>query len=99
VRRSRLLEAGEVDVVAGDAFVARTWRGTSTISRSRAARARDSLGVAWRPDATELEGVVRQCSTSLQSPTEILDTVRAKWVDDLPALEVAADDLMHTRPS
>jgi polar amino acid transport system substrate-binding protein len=85
-------EAGEADVVAGDALVAaylaRDFDGISFASQLEPAT---PVGVVVATDATELEGVVRQALDKLATDG-ILDTIRAKWVDDLPALEVAAVD-------
>lgn len=86
------LEAGEADVVAGDALVgaylARDFEGAAFASQLAPAT---PIGVAVATDATELERVMRETLDTLATGG-VLDAIRAKWVDDLPALEIASDE-------
>ncbi|MBE0417900.1 MAG: transporter substrate-binding domain-containing protein [Coriobacteriia bacterium] len=85
-------EAGAADVVAGDALVcaylARDFEGIVFASQLEPAT---PIGIVVATDATELEGVIREALDTLAT-NGILDTIRAKWVDDLPSLEIATVD-------
>lgn len=84
-----LLDAGEVDVVAGDAFVSayliRDFEGLRFSSQLAPAT---QIGVAVAPDATDLSAAVRDALDTLATGG-VLDTIRAKWVGTLPDLETA----------
>jgi polar amino acid transport system substrate-binding protein len=85
-------QAGEADVVAGDALVAAYLaRDFDSISFASQLEPATPIGVVVAADATELEAVVREALDTLATDG-ILDTIRAKWVDDLPALEVETLD-------
>ncbi len=87
-----LLDADEVDVVAGDAFVgAYMMRDFDDIAFSAQLAPATSLGIAVGPDATELSAAVREALDTLAAGG-VLDTVRTKWVGDLPILEVAVEE-------
>jgi len=81
------LEADEVDVVAGNAFVcaylARDFEGVGFSSQLAPAT---PIGIAVRSDADELNAIVHESLDSLAA-AGILDAIRAKWVGDLPQLE------------
>jgi len=84
------LEDGEVDVVAGDAFVAAyIARDTPSIVFAGQLSPATSYGVGVGLEATELEEAVRTTLDTLAS-RGVLDTIRTKWVGQLPRLETAA---------
>ena len=84
-----LLAADEVDAVAGDALVgAYLARDFETVAFSSQLAPATPIGITVATDAAELEAVIREALDTLAS-AGILDTVRAKWVDDLPVLETA----------
>lgn len=87
------LEAGDVDVVAGDALVgaylARDFEGIGFASQLAPAT---PVGIVVATDAADLESEIRQTLDSLATGG-VLDAIRAKWVDGLPALETSVDDL------
>lgn len=87
-----ILEAGEVDVVAGDAFVcayiARDFPGVGFAAQLAPAT---PIGIAVRSDAAELNTIVRESLDSLAAGG-VLDAIRTKWVDDLPQLETTETD-------
>lgn len=84
------LAAGEIDVVAGDAavgaYLARDHPGVAYCGQYGSG---SPLGVAIAKDATELEGVMREALDAL-SAEGVLDTIRAKWLGDLPKLSAAS---------
>lgn len=86
------VDAGEADVVAGDALVcaylARDFEGITFASQLEPAT---PIGIVVATDATDLEVLIRETLDKLATDG-ILDTIRAKWVDDLPALEVTTVD-------
>jgi polar amino acid transport system substrate-binding protein len=86
------VDAGEADVIAGDALVgaylSRDFDGIAFASQLESAT---PIGIVVATDATELEGVVRDALDTLATGG-VLDTIRAKWVDDLPPLEIVADE-------
>ena len=83
------LDAGEVEVVAGDAFVgAYIGRDLGTVTFAGQVRPAVAVGIGVATDATELEASVRETLDALAS-SGVLDTVRAKWVGDLPELETS----------
>ncbi len=87
-----LLQVDEIDVVAGDAFVgAYMVRDFDAIAFSAQLAPATSLGVAVAPDATELSAAIRETLDALAAGG-VLETIRAKWVGDLPALEGATDE-------
>ncbi|MDH4140496.1 MAG: hypothetical protein OEV43_07985, partial [Coriobacteriia bacterium] len=47
------------------------------------------VGVAVKQDATELEDAVRSALDELAAGG-VMETIRTKWVGDLPALETAS---------
>jgi len=73
------LAAGNADLVIGDAavgaYIARDFENA------------EPLGVIVKKDATELEAAVREALDALAADGT-LDTIRSKWLGDLPALEV-----------
>lgn len=82
-------EAGEADVVAGDAFVcAYLARDFDDIGFGAQLEPATPIGIAVSTDATQLEVAVREALDTLAT-TGVLDTIRAKWVDELPRLDVA----------
>lgn len=84
------LAAGEIDVVAGDAFVgsyiARDIPGIHFAGQVRPATA---LSVAVAADNAELGDAVREALDGLAADG-VLDALRRKWVGELPELESAA---------
>lgn len=81
------LENGEVETVAGDALTgAYLLRDFSGLAFAGQLGPATPLGIAVAPDATELEVAIRSALDRLAA-SGVLDTVRAKWVDDLPELE------------
>jgi polar amino acid transport system substrate-binding protein len=85
-------EAGDADVVAGDAVVcAYLMRDFESIAFASQLEPATPVGVVVATDARELEGVIREALDTLATGG-ILDAIRTKWVDDLPRLETAAPD-------
>jgi len=86
------LEAGELDVVAGDAFVAAyIARDMDAVLFAGQLVPAIPYGVAVGTEATELEETVRSTLDTLASQG-VLDTIRTKWVGRLPALDVAPSE-------
>jgi len=82
------LEAGEVDAVAGDAMVgAYIARDFEAIAFSMQLDTAVPVGVVVGSEAMELETEVRALLDSLRADG-VLDTIRFKWVGDLPELEL-----------
>lgn len=85
------LAKGEVKVVAADALVgAYMARDTAGITYAGAAGSASPLGVAVRSDNAALSDAVRKSLDSLAAEG-VLDTIRHKWVGDLPKLDVPAE--------
>lgn len=83
------LAAGDVDVVAGDAIVgAYIARDMSQIHFAGQGADATLLGVAVNPDNTTLSEKMRDALDQLAADG-VLDTVRRKWVGDLPELKVS----------
>lgn len=82
------LSDGSVEAVAGDsivaAYIARDFPSVRFAGQAGSATA---LGVAVAVDNTELEGAVRQALDTLAA-NGVLDTLRKKWVGELPELVV-----------
>jgi polar amino acid transport system substrate-binding protein len=82
------LEKGEVDYVVGDsavaAYIARDFKDVRFVGQYGDAT---PLGVAVKKDATELETQVRAVLDALAADGT-LDTIRSKWLGDLPTLAV-----------
>jgi putative glutamine transport system substrate-binding protein len=82
------LDAGEVDLVVGDAavaaYIARDYPQIKFVGQFGAAQ---PLGIAVKKDATDLETAIRQTVDALAADGT-LDTIRSKWLGDLPVLEV-----------
>lgn len=82
------LQAGDVDVVAGSAtvgsYIARDYEGVTYAGQYGQA---EPLGVAVAKDAVELEAAVREALDAMAADG-VLETIRRKWVGDLPALRV-----------
>ncbi len=86
------LKAGEVEVVGADAVVgAYILRDFSGIGFAGQIEPATQLGVAVAPEASELEQVVRD-TLDVLAANGVLDTIRVKWVGDLPPLEAAVGD-------
>lgn len=82
------LAAGEADIVIGDAAVgAYIARDFPDVAFSGQFGAAQPLGVIVKKDATELEAAVREVLDALAADGT-LDTIRAKWLGDIPALDV-----------
>lgn len=83
----RALAAGEIDAVVGDAavgsYLARDFKGVSYAGQYGAGT---PLGVSVKKDATQLEQAVGNALTGLTADG-VLDTIRIKWLGDIPALE------------
>ena len=83
------LEAGTVDIVAADAvigaYIARDYPGIAFAGQFGDAQ---PLGIAVRKDAAELEAAVRGTLDAMAADG-VLQTIRRKWVGDLPQLAVA----------
>lgn len=81
------LAAGEADIVIGDAavgaYIARDFPNVAFRGQFGAAQ---PLGVIVKKDATELEAAVRKALDALAADGT-LDTIRAKWLGDIPALD------------
>lgn len=85
------LEADEVDVVAGDAFVAAyIARDMPTIGFAGQMEPALLHGVGVQLEAADLEEAVRGVLDKLAADG-VLTTVRAKWLGDLPELETAGE--------
>lgn len=81
------LDRGDVAVVAGDALTgAYLLRDFPDLGYAGQIGPATPLGIVVAPDATDLEVAVRGALDALAA-AGVLDTVRAKWVDDLPELE------------
>jgi polar amino acid transport system substrate-binding protein len=85
------LEAGELDVVAGDAvvgaYIARDHPGAGFAGQFGEAQ---PLGVSVRKDAVELEAAVRTALDGMAADG-VLETIRRKWLGDVPALTVSVE--------
>ncbi len=82
------LVAGDVDAVAGDAVVgAYLARDVDGIEFSFQLDAAAPIGVAVGEGAEEFEIEVRALLDSMQADG-VIDTIRSKWVGDLPKLEL-----------
>ncbi len=85
------LVAGEADVVVGDAavgaYIARDYPSIAFAGQLGTAQ---PIGIAVKKDATELEAEIRGALDALAADGT-LDTIRRKWLGDLPALTVPAD--------
>ncbi len=92
------LKAGSIDILVADAlvgaYIARDYADVRFVGQHGQAA---GLGVVVAPDATELEAVVRTTLDALASEG-VLDTIRTKWVGNLPALEVAGSTETSTTP-
>lgn len=86
------LAAGEVDVVVGGAavgaYIARDFEGVVVAGQFAPGT---PLGIAVKKDATELETQIRTVLDALAADGT-LDTIRSKWLGDLPQLEVPAGE-------
>lgn len=90
------LEAGEVDVVAGDAIVgAYLTRDLPRVRYAGQLAPAVPLGVSVAKDATELEKTVRDVLDVLAADG-VLDTIRTKWVGSLPQLRTASTESSAT---
>lgn len=82
------LEAGDIDVVVGSAavgsYIARDFGSVRFAGQFAPGT---PLGIAVKKDATELETEVRSVLDALAADGT-LDTIRNKWLGDMPALEV-----------
>jgi len=82
------LETGTVDIVAADAvigaYIARDYPGIAFAGQFGDAQ---PLGIAVRKDAAELEAAVRGTLDAMAADG-VLQTIRRKWVGDLPQLTV-----------
>jgi len=89
------LVAGEVDVVVGDAavgaYIARDYPNVAFVGQFGAA---EPLGISVKKDATELETEIRAALDALAADGT-LDTIRNKWLGDLPVLEVPAAEVTN----
>lgn len=83
------LKAGDVDVVVSGAvigaYIARDYPGIAFAGQFGDAQ---PLGIAVRKDAAELEAAVRGTLDAMAADG-VLQTIRRKWVGDLPQLAVA----------
>ncbi|MRS12231.1 MAG: amino acid ABC transporter substrate-binding protein [Actinobacteria bacterium] len=86
------LVAGQVDLVVGDAavgsYIARDYPAVRFSGQFGAAQ---PLVIAVKKDATDLETAVREQLDALAADGT-LDTIRNKWLGDLPVLEVPAEE-------
>lgn len=82
------LDAGELDYVVCDAavgaYISRDYDGIAFVGQFADAT---PLGIAVKKDATELETQVRSILDALAADGT-LDTIRSKWLGDLPQLQV-----------
>jgi len=86
------LEAGEIDVVAGDAFVgAYIARDMDSVLFAGQLVPAIPYGIGVGTAATELEDAVRSALDTLASQG-VLDTIRTKWLGSLPTLDVASSE-------
>ncbi|MBN1193561.1 MAG: transporter substrate-binding domain-containing protein, partial [Coriobacteriia bacterium] len=86
------LVAGNADVLVGDAAVcAYVGRDYPTVAFVGQFGSAQPLGVAVKKDAVELEAAVREALDSLAADGT-LDTIRRKWLGDLPLLVVPAEE-------
>ncbi len=86
------LSRGDVEVVAGDAFVAAyIARDHPTVRYAGSLGAGSPLAIAVAPDATTLSDAVREALDGLAADG-VLDTIRRKWVGDLPELPLPSSD-------
>jgi polar amino acid transport system substrate-binding protein len=85
------LVAGEADALVGDAavaaYIARDYPGVAFVGQLGPAQ---PLAVAVRKDALELETAVRSALDALAADGT-LDTIRSKWLGELPGLEVPTE--------
>lgn len=85
------VSAGDADVVAGDAFtsayLARDFQGIVFHSQLGPA---SQLGVAVALEAVELSQALRAVLDGLATGG-VMDTIRAKWIGELPELETVAE--------
>lgn len=85
------LVGGEADVLVGDAavcaYIARDYPNVAFVGQFGSAQ---PLAVSVKKDATELETEVRAALDALAADGT-LDTIRSKWLGDLPALVVPAE--------
>jgi len=83
------LKAGDVDVIASGAvigaYIARDYPGIAFAGQFGDAQ---PLGIAVRKDAAELEAAVRGTLDAMAADG-VLQTIRRKWVGDLPQLTVS----------
>lgn len=83
------LKAGDVDVIVSGAvigaYIARDYPGVAFAGQFGDAQ---PLGIAVRKDAAELEAAVRGTLDAMAADG-VLQTIRRKWVGDLPQLTVA----------
>ena len=91
------LKAGDVDVIASGAvigaYIARDYPGIAFAGQFGDAQ---PLGIAVRKDAAELEAAVRGTLDAMAADG-VLQTIRRKWVGDLPELVVPpAEDIGPT---
>lgn len=81
------LQAGEVDIVAGDAMIAAyIARDLDGVAYAGQLAPGVQLGIGVVPENTELEQAVRTALDKLAADG-VLDTIRSKWVGDLPQLQ------------
>jgi polar amino acid transport system substrate-binding protein len=82
------LDRGEVSLVAGDAFVAGyIARDHPRVRFAGQLGSATPLSVALAPESTDLADAVRDSLDALAADG-VFDTLRRKWVGELPALEV-----------
>jgi polar amino acid transport system substrate-binding protein len=86
------LVAGDADVLVGDAavcaYIARDYPTVAFAGQFGPAR---PLGISVKKDTMELEAAVRGALDSLAADGT-LDTIRSKWLGDLPRLEVPVEE-------
>lgn len=86
------LDAGEVDVVAGDAFVGSyIGRDFPKIKYAGQLAPATPLAVAVNAENTDLADAVRSALDELAADG-VLDSVRSKWLGDLPQLKAPKSD-------
>ncbi len=92
------LSRGEIEVIAGDAFVAAyIARDYPTVHYAGPLGAGTPLSVAVAPDATALYDAVRAALDELAADG-VLDTIRRKWVGELPELPLPSADAETATP-